>query len=444
VSIERRRPDKPTERSVTVGAFVFKFIPEVSMRQLMALILVLSVGAPMPATADSPFKVTKLTDNLDMLSTDHGEYTTNTLVFYGDDGVLLVDTQTEDEAEELKKMVDSYGKGTPKYIINTHRHVEHIGGNAIFGDEPIVIAHELVPSKLKSGSYIFNEYPPATFPDITVSDTYTLDFNGESIQIIPMGGSHDDNEIIVFFTKSKVVHLSSLVNGFNFPSLDSDGDVLMFAPLVAKAMKLLPKDVVIVSGHNGIGTWDDLRAYHEMLVQTADVVRRGLAEGKDVATLQKEKALARWESYAGSYVSTDQWIEYLVEGMQGSKDHRPTPHVPMYHAWKKDGAGAAVALYRELKRDHADEYAFGELVLLGIGDKLYEKHNLEDAIVFLEASLEEYPDGKYTYYTQYELADANRQLGNKSLAMQHCEKSLELNPDFNAAKELLEELKKNQ
>ena len=413
------------------------------MRHLQALALILSTVAPVSATADSLFKVTKLTPNLHMLSTDQGEYTTNTLVFFGEDGLLLVDTQTEAEARELKELVDSYGKGTPKYIINTHRHVEHIGGNAIFGVEPIVIAHELFPSKLRSGSHIFNEYPPATFPDITVSGKLTLNFNGESIEIIPMGGSHDDNELIVFFTKSKVVHLSSLANGFNFPSVDKDGDVLMFAPLVAKALEMLPKDVVIVSGHNDTGTWDDLLAYHKMLLETTEIVRKGLAEGKSLATLQEEKALAKWEAYAGSYVSPNEWLEYLVKGIQTGKDHRPGPYVPIYHEWKNRGAAAAVALFRELKRDHADEYSFGESVLLQIGDKLYEKNRLPDAILFLKASLEEYPEGKYNYYIHYELADAHKQLGDRKLAMQYCEKSLELNPDFDAAKALLEELRKN-
>jgi cyclase len=411
------------------------------MRLSLAAVLVLSLLLPVSTSVDSPFKVTKLTDNLHMLSTDQGDYTTNTLVFFGDEGLLLVDTQSEAEAEELKKMIDSYGRGTPKYIINTHRHVEHIGGNAILGDEPIVIAHELVPSKLRSGSYIFNEYPSATYPDITVSDTYTLEFNGEIIKIIPMAGSHDDNEVIVYFTKSKVVHLSSLVNGFNFPSVDHDGDVLMFAPLVAKAIEMLPKDVVIVSGHNDPGTWDDLAAYHDMLVQTTDIVRKGLAEGKDLAILQKEKVLAKWERYAGSYVSTDEWIEYLVEGIENVKDERPTPHVPIYHAWKERGATAAVALYRELKRDYADEYQFREFVLFGIGDKLYGRHMFKDAVVFLEASLDDYPEGKYNYYIHYELADSHRQLGNEELAIRHCTKSLELNGDFEPARTLLDELK---
>lgn len=413
------------------------------MRALFVLTLISSLVVPVFASTDSLFTVTKLTDNLHMLSTDQGDYTTNTLVFFGEDGLLLVDTQTETEAKELKELVDSYGKGNPKYIINTHRHVEHIGGNAIFGAEPMVIAHGLLPSKLKSGAYIFNEYPPETYPDTTVSDKYTLEFNGEPIEIIPMAGAHDDNEIIVYFTKSKVVHLSSLVNGFNFPSVDRDGDVLMFAPLVAKALEMLPKDIVIVSGHNDTGTWDDLLAYHDMLVKTTEVVRKGLAEGKSLAALQEEKVLAQWESYAGSYVSADAWLEYLVEGMHNGKDEHPTPHVPIYHEWKKQGAAAAVALFRELKRDHTDEYVFSEFILLGIGDTLYRKHYLQDAILFFQASLEEYPEGKYNYYIHYELAEAHRQLGDKKLALEHCKKALELNPDFAEAKTLLEELKEN-
>jgi glyoxylase-like metal-dependent hydrolase (beta-lactamase superfamily II) len=213
---------------------------------IAVVVLLGGVGA---AAQEGSITSTRLTEQLHLLSTDQGSYTTNTIAFVGSDGVLLVDTQSADDAAELKKAADAFGKGAPKYIINTHRHVEHVGGNAIFGDGPVVIAHDLVPRKLKSGSYIFDEFTEATFPDITFSDSLTLYFNGERIEMHAFPGSHDDNEIIVHFTESKVVHLSSLVNGFNFPSVDSDGDALKFAELVARAIELLPEDVVIVSGH---------------------------------------------------------------------------------------------------------------------------------------------------------------------------------------------------
>lgn len=408
----------------------------------VVMVLALNLGCGAALAQESRIDVSQLTDRVYLLSTDQGEYTTNTIAFVGEDGILLVDTQAEDDAEDLKAAVDAFGRGSPKYIINTHRHVEHIGGNEIFGDGPVVIAHTLVPAKLRSGSYLFEEFPEEVFPDITFCDSISLYFNGERIRILALAGSHDDNEIIVHFTESKVVHLSSLVNGFNFPSVDSDGDVLRFPELVARAIELLPEDVIIVSGHNDTGSWQDLHSYHDMLVQSTEIVRAGLAEGKDLATLQAENVLRAWESYAGSYVSTDEWIEQLVEGLQPSEEPDRTVYEPLYYVWKDRGADAALSRYFELRRDHPDEYRFEEFTLLVIGNKLLAKDHVEDAAKFLDASLEEYPDSQYSYYVAYELGVAYKRLGDNERARWYCEKSLELNPGFAAAVALLEELEK--
>jgi glyoxylase-like metal-dependent hydrolase (beta-lactamase superfamily II) len=386
--------------------------------------------------------VTRLSDHLHLLTTDQGAYTTNSIVSVGDDGVLLVDTQAEGDATALKAAVEAFGKGTPKYIINTHRHVEHIGGNAIFGDEPIVIAHALLPSKLRSGSFLFEEYPPETFPDITLADSLTLFFNGEKIRIIAFGGSHDDNEIIIHFTGSKVVHLSSVVNGFNFPSIDADGDVFGFPMMVARAIDLLPKDVTIVSGHNPPGTWKELRPYHDMMVETIEVVGKGLAAGKDLSTLQAEGVLDKWESYAGSYVSVDQWIEYIVKGYEKKdKPVKKTVYEPIYYAIKDGGLEAGIECFLDLKNNRSDEYEIRAVDLLIIGSKFLVKNRLPEAIRFLELSLQEEPSGKYAYYAHYSLASAYKDKGDKERAIENCEKAVELNPEFQAAVELLEELK---
>ena len=414
-------------------------------RIAITLLSTILLSGTMQAQDNPKITVTKLTDQIYRLNTQQSNYTTNTLVSVGDDGILLVDTQSEEDAEALKEVVDSFGKGDPKYIINTHKHVEHIGGNAIFGDTPVVIGHELLPNRLRSGSFLFNEYPSATFPDITVSDSLSLYFNGEKLRIVAIPGSHDDHEIIVHFTGSKVVHLSSLVNGFNFPSVDADGDALKFPDCVARAQSLLPHDVTIVSGHNENGTWDDLNKYHDMLIKTTAIVKSGLDAGKDVTTLQQEKVLDEWKAYAGSYVSVDEWIEYLVEAFQNqsSKDSKQSIYEPLYYAWKEKGAPAAVELYRQLKHDQGDKYKFGEVNLLVIGDKLITKAKYQDAAEFLKLSLEEYPESSYGYYTTYELAVCQKELGNGEQAVQFCEKSLELKPDFKAAATLLEELRKN-
>jgi glyoxylase-like metal-dependent hydrolase (beta-lactamase superfamily II) len=406
---------------------------------LLIILITSAVCAQEPPTVT----VTKLTDQIYDYTTDQGEYTTHALAFVGDDGLLIVDTQAKSDAEEFKKAVDTLGYGTPRYIINTHRHVEHIGGNVLFGSEPVTIAHALYPEKLTRGSYIFEEYPPEVYPDITVADSLTLFFNGDEIRIIDVGGSHDDNEIMVHFTKNKVVHLSSLVNGFNFPSIDADGSVKEFIPLVQRAIELLPDDVAVVSGHNRVGNMDDMRAYVEMLVATSAIVAEGLAAGKDIAQMQEEKVLADWDAYAASYVSTDEWIAYLVEGpgMEAREESKPNLYEPLYYAWKEAGVDGAIAKYKELKSDHPDEYEFRDVVLLVIGIKFLGKGEHENALKFLELNLAEYEEGDYGYYTNYEAAVCYKELGNKELAIQHCEKSLELNPDFAGAATMLEELK---
>jgi tetratricopeptide (TPR) repeat protein len=318
--------------------------------------------------------------------------------------------------------------------------VEHVGGNAIFGKAPVIIAHDLVRSKLKSGSYLFYEFPEETMPDITLVDSLSLYFNGEKIRLIALAGSHDDNEIIIHFTGSKVVHLSSLINGLNFPSVDSDGDVLKFEETVSRAVELLPEDVTIVSGHNKNRTWQDLHAYRDMIIETTEIVRNGLAAGKDVATLQKEKVLAGYEAYAESYVSPDDWISYLANGIE-KKEPKKKIYEPIFYALKDKGVSAALDLYNDLKTNYSDEYIIEDAYLLNIGSILLTKERTEEAAEFLKLCVNEFPDGTYAYYTNYILSNAYKELGNKDLAIKHCQKAIDLKSDIESAIKLLEELK---
>jgi cyclase len=409
-----------------------------SRGSLGALLLLFSATAL--AQEGPAISVNRLTEHLYQLTTDQGAYTTNTLASVGEDGVLLVDTQSPDDAAALKDAVEAFGKGPPRFIINTHCHLEHVGGNAIFGEAPIVIGHDRLRQKLTSGSYLFDEFGPATLPDITVTDSLSLYFNGERIDVTNFAGSHNDTEVIVHFTDSGVVHLSSIVNGFNLPGVDADGDALKFAELVQRAIELLPEDVVIVSGHNENGSWKDLHAYHDMLVGTTEAVRKGLAAGKDAAALKEEKALAQWEPYAGSYVSIDAWTDTLVAALEG-KERKKSVYEPLYFALKNHGVDAAVALYEELKRDHPDDYGFDEPVLPVIGMKLLKHDRAKPAVRFLEAGLEESPEAPWAYYAYYQLAQAHEKLGERDAAIRDCEKALALQPENESVAGLLEQLK---
>lgn len=397
--------------------------------------------------ADDTFQVTSLAPDILLLSADRGSYSNNSLVFTGPDGVLLVDTQDPDDAESLRKFVEDLGHGVPKYIISTHRHGEHIGGNTIFGAAPILITHKRFPEKLRSGTELFSEYPAEAFPDITFTESMEIVFNGELIRLHDIGGSHDDNEILVHFTRHGIAHASSVVNGFNFPSVDSDGDVLKFEELTRKLMALLPQDVRLVSGHHGqakgygvTGQWDQLPAYAEMLGNSIKIVRAELDAGKSLQDMVAGDVLEAYDSYAGSYVTKDAWIESVIDALTIVPETREDVFKPLYETWKQNGAEAAVSLYRSLLSTSKDRYDFSELVLLSIGSILQSRGKPEDALLFLRASTEVYPESDYGYYTHYLAALALHDLSHNEQAALELRESLRLNSSFQRAEDLLNEL----
>jgi glyoxylase-like metal-dependent hydrolase (beta-lactamase superfamily II) len=397
--------------------------------------------------AEDYFQVYPIAPDLLLICTDQGSYSNNSLVFTGEDGLLLVDTHHGSDVEAFKEFVDGLGFGDPKYIISTHRHQEHIGGNHLWGEDPVVVGHYLLEEKMRSGTYLFNGYTRASYPDITVEESLEINFNGELIRLTNIGGSHDDNEILVHFTGHGVAHISSVVNGFNFPSVDSDGDVLMFESMTRKLMTLLPKDTRLVSGHHGktrgfdvLGTWDQFPAYADMMKTTVEIVKQKLAEGKTQEEMQEAGVLDDYQEYAGSYVDTNGWIEYVVDVLTVPKETRDDICKPVYTAWQEDGAKAAVDRYRDLLSTQEEKYDFNEYVLMSIGSKLYVRGMYDDAVVFLLGCVDMYPEARYGYYIQYLVAKSYQKQDRIEKATEHCEESIRLNPDFTNATGLMEEL----
>ena len=408
-----------------------------------SLIILTGVLSTMIHAQNSPeITVSQLTDHIYRLTTDRGSFTTNVIASVGEDGILLVDTDDSDAATELAAVVDSFGMGTPKFIIITHMHAEHVGGNAAWGASPVIIAHDLVRKRMREGVYLFNEYPDEALPEITLTDSLNIYFNGEKIRIIALPGAHVDNEIIIHFTGSKIACVGPLSNGLNFPSIDeATGDVRKYPELVGRGLELLPSDVTIVPGHNDPHTYDDWKDFHTMLVETAQLVTEGLAQGKDCETLQKEDILKDWKSFEGSYINADAWIEYIVNGTRSS-DHKPQVFDLMYAAYTDRGAHESAKLYSELKKNRNKDFSFEEFDLVLVGNKVLEKKRPKDAVEFFQQSLKEYPEGMYNWYTWRQLAIAYDSLGQTKQAIESCEKSLEINPESQLTQDLLNRLKK--
>jgi len=339
--------------------------------------------------------------------------------------------------------IEKFKKGFPKYIISSHEHVEHIGANYIFGKEPVIIGHNILRKRMKSGIYLFDEIPDEAIPDLTFSDSMSIYFNGEEIKLIAFPGGHTDNDIIVWFTKSKVVYVGAVSNGFSFPSVDASGDVMKYPEIAEKVLKILPQDVKIIPGHGADCSVSDLKNFHKMLVETFRIVKKGLDDGKSVETMKKEKVLKDWESFGKSYTKTDDWIDYIVEGYKGENvDNRKTIYEPMYYAIKEKGVEKSIEFYAGLKKNKADEYRFVDEDLGYIAYKLYTNKNPK-AYLYAEFYLSEYPDAAYKTFFYRILGKIYTEKTDKKKAISYYKKYLKLKPEDEKVKGELEKLEKN-
>ncbi len=388
------------------------------------------------------YSVTELNDHIFKLSYDAGGYVVKVIASVGEDGILLVDTGDKEKAEALKAKLQELWQGAPQIIILTHEHIEHFGGNEIFGNSPIVIGHSSLRTRLKQGYFLFNEFTEATFPDIAFHDSLSLYFNGEEIRLISLAGGHSGSDIIVWFTKSNIACVAALCNWPHFPSIDGKtGDVLKYVDAVKNVIELLPTNIKIVSGHGEDCSMKELRDFHDMLVQTRSIVENELTKGKTLEAIQKEDALKDFKHYEGGYTSVDKWIEYLANGLQGkAKDTRKNLFEPMYYALKDKGIDSALILYASLKRDHAEEYEFKETTPAIIGYILFENQRYAEAIGFFKLSVQEYPQGAYAGLSYDYLGKAFEKTGDIKQAIESYRKLLELNPEDSAAAEALKAL----
>ena len=404
---------------------------------LLLFLLVLSIAG---YTQDaSTIKVVMLTDHLYKIEFFDG-FDANMIVSVGEDGLLLVDTGFKTTAGKLKSELKKLGDDHPKYIISTHEHLDHIGGNSSFGKGPVIIGHKNLRTRMQGDDYIYEEYPEYALPEITFVDSLSLYFNGEEIRIISIAGSHTDNDIMVHFTKSGYAYLGDLAYGQHIPSVDfASGDDSKYGEAVKHALDLLPDDTRFVSGHGRDLTMAEMREWQHMLEETIATIKAEMDKGKDIKTMQDENILANWKKYTvGGYVSTNAWIENVVNGFKGIVPPR-TPEAAYYYAYKAGGLDSLKQVYREVRNSEHGDSKWQPVVLYGFAYYLMDHQKYEEAIKFFSFCITEYPE---LYYMYDGLGEAFMKSGNKKEAIANYNKSLELEPKNTNASKMVEIINK--
>ncbi len=294
------------------------------MRQLflfliVILILPVTVPAQTPDFSKVEITATKVAGNIYMLQGQGG----NIGVSVGADGILIVDDQFAPLADKIKAALKTLGEGKLKFVLNTHWHGDHTGGNVQFGPEAPIIAHDNVRRRLatEQKSEFFKRTTPASpkeaLPVVTFDKSLSVHFNGEEIKVIHFPQGHTDGDSVIFFTNSNVVHMGDdfFVARFPFVDLESGGSVQGLTRNIGEIIPKLAADVKIIPGHGPISTVEDLKQYHHMLMETTAVVQSKMKAGKTGAQIKAEGLPAEWASWGSGFIKTDVWLETIYRSL---------------------------------------------------------------------------------------------------------------------------------
>ena len=293
------------------------------MRIIIAIVLLVLV-VPFVASAQDDFskveiKATKVNGNVYVLEGAGG----NIGVSVGPDGILIVDDQFAPLAEKIRAALKTLGEGKLKFILNTHWHGDHTGGNAEFGREAPIIAHDNVRKRLSTEQRLelFKQTVPASpkeaLPVITFDQSLSVHFNGEEIRVIHFPHGHTDGDSVIFFTNSNVIHMGDdfFAGRFPFVDLDSGGSVVGLTKNIAEIIPKIPAGAKLIPGHGPVSTVDDLKAYHRMLMETTEIVRKQMAAKKTLDQIKKEGLPAEWKSWGEGFIKTDVWLELVYRSL---------------------------------------------------------------------------------------------------------------------------------
>jgi len=246
-------------------------------------------------------------------------------VSIGPDGVLLVDDQFAPLGEKIHGAVDELGGGELRFVLNTHYHGDHTGGNVYFGRHAPIVAHRHVRDRLDVVQQVRGRATEPlegdALPVVTYDDGLSLHFNGEEVRVIHMPRAHTDGDSIVWFTGSNVVHLGDLLFYRHFPFVDLDhgGSVQGLVDALRWVVDHVPEDARFIAGHFGpVVSHEEVAEELDAIVDSVSVVRRRMAAGADLEQLQAQGLPERFTDRSWRFIPTADWIETVYRSYAGA------------------------------------------------------------------------------------------------------------------------------
>ena len=241
---------------------------------LTVLAFALGVAGTVSAQQDMSqveIQTLKVADNIHMLVGSGG----NIGAVVGSDGTFIVDDQYAPLTDRIMAALRTISEQPVRFVLNTHWHFDHTGGNENMGKTgAVIVAHENVRKRMSVGQFMtaFNMQvdpaPAIALPVVTFAEDVSFHLNGEKIAVSHVPHAHTDGDAIVAFQNSNVIHMGDCYwNGmYPFVDVESGGSIDGMINAVGNALKMMDDNTKVIPGHGALSNRAELQSFHEMLV----------------------------------------------------------------------------------------------------------------------------------------------------------------------------------
>jgi cyclase len=297
---------------------------------LAALMLFAAPASAQPDWSKVEVKVERLGPGVAVLFGQGG----NIGLSYGEDGNVLVDDQYAPLTDKILAAIATLDPDPVRFVVNTHWHGDHTGGNEAMGKRgAVILAHDNVRARMSTEQLIEalgDRVPPspkAALPVVTFAEGLTLHLNGDTLHVVHVANAHTDGDALVHWQKADVLHMGdTFFHQVSFPFIDlgSGGSIDGLIAAAEKGLDMTGPNTKIVPGHGPVAGRQALAAYRDMLVDIRAKIAAGIAAKRTLAQIQATKPADRYGMPDG-FIKPDQFVAFVHDSLR-NPPKSPAPH----------------------------------------------------------------------------------------------------------------------
>lgn len=300
------------------------------MRPLLLMaIIIATISSATAQDKKVEFETFQLSDTVYMLKGRGGNLGVST----GEDGLFIIDDQVKPVTDQLLQAIRKISNQPIRFVINTHYHADHTGGNETIGDAgAVIISHDNIHKRMVTEQVsIFMKnttppYPKGALPVVTFNDRMSLHLNGEIATAYHVANGHTDGDSIIHFPGSNVIHMGDMFfNGlYPYVDLDAGGSLQGMVEAADLALSMADDLTRIIPGHGPLAMTEDLKNYRDFLIKASTNVQALIDKDMDLAQIIEAKPTEEWDETLGkTWITPPQFVTFIYNSLEGIDHYTP-------------------------------------------------------------------------------------------------------------------------